>query len=164
MGSMHRRVVRLATIVLATLLLIAAPALAETIIYKCTDAGGTTYRDTPCANETAAKSSLGAPLRQASWQVWHAPPPSVAAKRSANLLPASTRLALGMTDTQVLNLSAWGRPAQIARSRSGFVWREQWTYKNPVTGDERRVLTFENARLIADGEAAPAPSFQAQAE
>ena len=166
MGSMHRLAVRLATIIVAALLLMVAPALAETTIYKCADPGGITYRDTPCANASARVRSdvnVGAPLRQARWQVWHAPLPQTPARRSENLLPPSARLAVGMTDTQVLNLSAWGRPAQIARSKLGLLWREQWTYKDSLTGADRRILTFENAMLIAEAEAASEPSFQPQA-
>lgn len=164
MGPLHRRAVRFATITVAALL-IASPALAETTIYKCTDAAGITYSDTPCANAGArGRSDVGAPLQQARWQAWRAPPPQTPAARSANLLPPTARLALGMTDTQVLNLSAWGRPAQIERSKSGVLWREQWIYKDPVTGAGRGILTFENATLIAGAEAAPEPPLQTQAQ
>jgi hypothetical protein len=70
---------------------------------------------------------------------------------------------IGMTDTQVLNLPSWGRPAQIIRSKAGHLWREQWIYQDRSTGDERRFLYFENARLVDHEDAPPPPSFQARA-
>ena len=75
----------------------------------------------------------------------------------------ATRLFIGMTDTQVLNLPSWGRPAQIIRSKAGHVWREQWIYKDRSTGDERRFLYFENARLVDHEDVPPPSSHQAQA-
>jgi hypothetical protein len=75
----------------------------------------------------------------------------------------ATRLFIGITDTQVLNLPSWGRPTQIIRSKAGHVWREQWIYKDRSTGDERRFLYFENARLVFHEDVPPPSSHQAQA-
>jgi hypothetical protein len=75
----------------------------------------------------------------------------------------ATRLLIGMTDTQVLNLPSWGRPARIIRSKAGHVWREQWIYRDRGTSDERTFLYFENARLVDQEDAPPSPSIQARA-
>jgi hypothetical protein len=68
-------------------------------------------------------------------------------------------LFIGMTDTQVLNLTAWGRPSQIKRAKAKEGWREQWIYKDAA--EEWRLLYFENGRLVAREEA-PVPSMQAR--
>ena len=77
---------------------------------------------------------------------------------------ASPNLALGMTDTQVLNLASWGRPARIAREKNGATstWSEHWIYADRATGAERRGLRFENARLVALEDAAPAAEMHAE--
>jgi hypothetical protein len=72
-------------------------------------------------------------------------------------------LSIGMTDTQVLNLTRWGRPAHIVRSKAGRAWREQWIYKDRGSGDELSLLYFENARLIDQEDAPPPRSIQARA-
>src|ERR1700693_2003442 len=76
---------------------------------------------------------------------------------------SATRLFIGMTDTQVLNLPSWGRPARIIRNKAGHLWREQWIYRDRGTGDERTFLYFENARLVDQEDAPPPPSIQARA-
>src|ERR1700694_2438810 len=75
---------------------------------------------------------------------------------------SATRLFIGMTDTQVLNLPSWGRPARIVRSKAGRLWREQWIYKDRSTGDERSFLYFENARLVDQEDAPTQPFVQAR--
>ena len=74
----------------------------------------------------------------------------------------ATRLFIRMTDTQVLNLPSWGRPARIARSKAGRVWCEQWIYKDRTTGEKQRFLYFENARLVDQEDTPPLPSIQAR--
>ena len=65
------------------------------------------------------------------------------------VLPLSAKvLAVGMTDTQVLNLPSCGPPARIARSREMGAWREEWTYPARSSGNDERVLYFENGRLV----------------
>jgi hypothetical protein len=127
-------------------------------IYKCEGPEGIAYRDTPCPTQREEQTVMSS-ARKASWQMEsaRAPDPAAATPFSA------TRLFIGMTDTQVLNLPSWGRPAQIVRSKSGRMWREQWVYKDRSIADERRLLYFENGRLVAQEDAPPPPSIQARA-
>jgi hypothetical protein len=130
-------------------------------IYRCADAEGIGYRDTPCA--TQQEQTLITSTRKASWQTESAKEIQPTDARLALTPFSATRLFIGMTDTQVLNLPTWGRPARILRSKAGHVWREQWIYKDRSTGDERGFLYFENARLVDQEDAPPQPSFQARA-
>jgi len=129
-------------------------------IYKCAGPEGIAYRDTPCATQREEQTLVSA--RKASWHTENARAPEPASTSLATPFSA-TRLFIGMTDTQVLNLPSWGRPAQILRSKSGRMWREQWVYKDRGTADERRLLYFENGRLVAQEDAPPPPSIQARA-
>ena len=132
------------------------------IIYKCADTEGVVgYRDTPCP--TQQEQTLIASAGKANWQNENANAIQPKDARLAATPFFATRLFIGMTDTQVLNLPSWGRPAHIVRSKAGRVWREQWIYKDRNTGDERRFLYFENARLVDQEDAPPASSFQARA-
>ena len=101
--------------------------------------------------------------RRVNWQSDNAKATQPMDARLAATPFFATRLFMGMTDTQVLNLQSWGRPAQITRSKAGHVWREQWTYKDRSTGEERRFLYFENARLVDQEDAPRPPSYQARA-
>jgi len=134
-------------------------------IHKCAGPEGLVYRDTPCAsgqqeqpltsggkNESQrSESDAGQRSRQRSPQ---------AASSYAGTPFAATTLFIGMTDTQVLNLPSWGRPAQILRSKARQGWREEWVYKNRT--DEWHFLHFENGRLAAR-EDMPAPMMEARA-
>jgi hypothetical protein len=149
-------------VILPVLLALSSFSFAQNkIIYKCADAEGIGYRDTPCP--TQQEQTLIASPRKASWQNENANPIQPTDPRLAATLFFANRLFIGMTDTQVLNLPSWGRPAQIIRSKAGHVWREQWIYKDRNTGDERRFLYFENARLVNEEDAPPPPSYQARA-
>jgi hypothetical protein len=130
-------------------------------IYRCADTDGIGYRDTPCA--TQQEQTLISPTMRASWQNDNAPAIQPTDAGLAATPFFATRLFIGMTDTQVLNLPSRGRPAQIIRSKAAHVWREQWIYKDLSTGDERGFLYFENARLVDQEDAPPQPSFQARA-
>jgi hypothetical protein len=131
-------------------------------IYKCADSEGIGYRDTPCP--TQQEQTLITSARRVNWQSENAKATQPTdARLAATPYFFATQLFIGMTDTQVLNLPSWGRPAQIIRSKAGHVWREQWIYQGRSTGDERRFLYFENARLVDQEHAPPPPSFQAQA-
>src|SRR6266513_787516 len=117
------------------------------IIYKCADTDGVVgYRDTPCPTQQV--QTLIASAGKANWQNENANAIQPKDARLAATPFFATRLFIGMTDTQVLNLPSWGRPARILRSKAGHVWREQWIYKDRSTGDERSFLYFENARLV----------------
>jgi hypothetical protein len=93
------------------------------------------------------------PLKKSHWQMWRGVSPVRPAGPAAPL--ASSNLSLGMSDTQVLNLASWGRPARIAREKNGATWNERWIYVDRATGAERRALRFENAQLVALDDAAP---------
>jgi hypothetical protein len=69
--------------------------------------------------------------------------------------PFRTSIALGMTDDQVLNIPAWGRPSRITRTGRSRGWHEAWTY---ARGDDVRELDFVNGKLahIDTETAAPA--------
>jgi hypothetical protein len=58
-----------------------------------------------------------------------------------------TSIAIGMSDDEVLNLPAWGRPSAITRSKSNRVWYEEWLYRWRLGGTSR--LSFANGRLTA---------------
>ena len=130
-------------------------------IYKCAESEGIGYRGTPCP--TQQEQTLITSARRVNWQNENAKAIQPTDARLAATPFFATRLLIGMTDTQVLNLPSWGRPAQIIRSKAGHVRREQWIYKDRSTGDERRFLYFENARLVDHEDAPPPPSHQAQA-
>jgi hypothetical protein len=56
-----------------------------------------------------------------------------------------TSIAIGMSDDEVLNLPAWGRPSAITRSKANRVWYEEWIYRWRMGGISR--LSFANGRL-----------------
>ncbi len=140
---------------------------ADKAIYKCAESDGVVYRDTPCVNPqeqtlvNLQEQTLVGAARKVNWQSENvnvkANPP-VDSTLAASPLYAP-RLFIGMTDTQVLNLPSWGRPARIVRSKAGRLWREQWIYKDRSTGDERSFLYFENARLVDQEDAPPTQPF-----
>src|ERR1700730_15050536 len=149
-------------VILAVLLALSSVSYGQDkSIYKCADSEGSGYRDTPCP--TQQEQTLITSARRVSWQSDNAKATQPTDARLAATPFLATQLSIGMTDTQVLNLPRWGRPAQIIRSKGGHVWREQWIYKDRSTGDERRFLYFENARLVDQEDAPPPPSFQARA-
>jgi hypothetical protein len=142
------------------LLTVAGLSHAQTI-HKCADADGIAYRDTPCVasqqEQPFASGAKSEGLRSASnadrrsRPAGRLPPGSQAAYAGTPF--AATTIFIGMTDTQVLNLPGWGRPAQIVRNKVKQGWREQWEYKRP--GDESHRLYFENGRLAAQEDATP---------
>ena len=109
-----------------TLLCIAYPLAGHATIYKCTIGSTVIYQDVPC---TSGPSST---FRQEPF------PPSQL---------QSTSLALGMSDTEVLNMRGWGRPHKITRSKASQAWREEWIYSHRQ--DEQRLLQFENGKLAS---------------
>jgi len=79
-------------------------------------------------------------------------------------MPLSAQgLYAGMTDTQVLNLPRWGRPARITRMKDTHSWRERWTYEHQGKGGDGRVLYFENGLLVKHEDALPPASIEARA-
>jgi len=158
---MQERSMKLSTVILPGILALASVASAEERgIYKCADADGIVYRDTPCT--TLQQQTLIAPTRTVSWQAESSRPSEAVDARLASNPFYATRLFIGMTDTQVLNLPSWGRPTRIVRSKAGHLWREQWIYKDRSSGEERSFLYFENARLVDQEDAPASSSFQAR--
>ena len=113
-----------------------------------------------CAARQNAPPAM-VPLKKSHWQMWRGVSPVRPASPATPLV--STYLSLGMTDTQVLNLASWGRPARIVREKSGATWNERWIYVDRATGIERRALRFENALLVALDDAAPTAEMRAEA-
>jgi len=139
------------------LCLLGVSQIASAEIYKCVGPEGLAYRDTPCPPDQREQTVIASP-QKANWQTDSVPRTDSASLRGLPL--SGTRLTLGMTDTQVLNLPSWGRPAQIFRTRAKSGWREEWLYKRG--SDMPRVLYFENGRLAAH-EDAPPPAMEARA-
>jgi hypothetical protein len=158
---MQGRAMKFSTVIVPAFLALSTLSYAQDkMIYKCVDPEGIVYRDTPCA--TQQEQTLITNARKVNWQNENgrANPP-VDSRVAASPLYAP-RLFMGMTDTQVLNLPSWGRPARIVRSKAGHLWREQWIYKDRSTGDERSFLYFENARLVDQEDAPTQPFVQAR--
>ena len=121
----------------------------------------------PCAATDTKRASCASrqdtapttvPLKKSHWQTWRGVSPARPTGPATPL--ASSYLTIGMTDTQVLNLATVGRPARIAREKSGALWNERWIYIDRATGAERRALRFENARLVAFEDAGPMTAVQ----
>lgn len=131
-----------------SLLCLAYPLTGETAIYKCTEDNSVVYRDTPC--ETGRASMLlatVAPTRPV--EPYTGRPPEF---RPEPLPPSqlqSTAIALGMTDTQVLNMRGWGRPSKITRNKDAKAWHEEWSYVSRQDEQVQRQLQFTNGRLAA---------------
>jgi hypothetical protein len=159
---MQERAMRLSTVILPGFLALSSFSHAQDkTIYKCADSEGIGYRDTPCATQQG--QTLITSARKVNWQSENGKAIPIMDARLAATPFFATRLLIGMTDTQVLNLPSWGRPARIIRSKAGHVWREQWIYRDRGTSDERTFLYFENARLVDQEDAPPSPSIQARA-
>ena len=140
-------------------------------IHKCAGQDGVTYQNVPCPAGQQEQAFASIARNQNRHE--QAPPSATRSEntrdaytsrsREANRYTgtpfAATTLFIGMTDTQVLNLTGWGRPSQIQRAKAQQGWREQWIYKDAA--EEWRFLYFENGRLVARQEA-PAPSMQAR--
>ena len=129
-----------------------APSTEAQDIFKCVEAGTTTYQSTPCADHqielpmTSGVPASGAPHPRGDGRT-AAPvsPPPRQPLRVAGPWRLTT-LRLGMSDDEVLNLPGWGRPSRVTRVRLSRVWREEWIYGQSITGERR--LYFANARLV----------------
>jgi hypothetical protein len=152
-------------------LALAGGARAEDI-RKCVDHGMVTYQNAPCnAGQVDAglvklpdyadppqRDAASAPARNAFGganddnATSTSPAPLAAPAPSQAAFPFRTSIALGMTDDQVLNLPAWGRPTRIERIGRHRGWREEWTYAEP---NEVRTLSFVEGRLANIGVETP---------
>jgi len=125
------------------LLPLIAPAVCESAVYRCTAQDGkAVYQDTPCvAGPSRVELVISSPGRdQMGTRAISEPGPA------QGLVPGS-ELAVGMTDTKVLNTRGWGRPQKVTRTRGGDGWREEWTYLSRP--EEKRILQFVNGTLSA---------------
>ncbi len=87
------------------LCLLGVSQIASAEIYKCVGPEGLAYRDTPCPPDQREQTVIASP-QKANWQTDSVPRTDSASLRGLPL--SGTRLTLGMTDTQVLNLPSWG--------------------------------------------------------
>ena len=126
------------------LLSIAAPIVCESAVYKCTgEDGEKVYQDTPCV--AGQVPLVKSPVERNQTSVTNVTE-AVFESGSPQGTPGSA-LAVGMSDTKVLNTRGWGRPQKITRTRARDGWREEWTYLSH--SEEKRVLQFVNGTLTA---------------
>ena len=127
------------------------PLSGQAAIYKCVVDHVVTYQDTPCENADEAELIVASIRAEPEVRVM-APNSADAiesrAEPSVRSSPQVPGLALGMLDTQVLNMRGWGRPSKITRSKVNRAWREAWTYISPLDGQQRQ-LEFANGKLTA---------------
>ena len=130
-------------------LAIAAGGCLAQNIHKCTTGDETVYQSLPCPPGTTDRMlDVASPSRPATIA---RPSVALAAMRTPSFgdgvrrVFQRTRLALGMTDDEVLNLASWGRPSAIGRYKSGRIWHEEWVYRWRSGGESR--LSFANGRL-----------------
>ncbi len=126
-------------------LALAGAACAGTI-YKCAGRGTVTYQSMPCGSDAAALrvARFGGPADAVPPPILAADAPLASGRPKGGPWP-KRGIALGMSDDEVLNMPAWGRPARIVRTRLARGWQEVWSYQD-AWGAERQ-LVFTNARL-----------------
>jgi hypothetical protein len=147
--------------VAGALVALAATAQAQDI-RKCVEHGVIGYQNAPCAAgqvdaglvklpdyaDPPQRDGASAPANDT-----FAPMPADRADAPAGIVippsaqaafPFRTSIALGMTDDQVLNIPAWGRPTSIERTGRHRGWHEEWTYARPGS---LRTLSFVDGRL-----------------
>jgi hypothetical protein len=127
-------------------------------IHKCLAPDGVAYQSMPCASGAGdvVIASLGSVRAESTPR---AEAPTAAAPRrepgaNSKRVFWRTSIAIGMSDDEVLNLPAWGKPSAITRSKANRVWYEEWIYRWRMGGTSR--LSFANGRLTAVETAAAA--------
>jgi hypothetical protein len=136
-------------------------------IHKCLAPDGVAYQSMPCAPGAGdvVIASLGS-VRAESASRAQAPVAAPARReREANSANSKrvfwrTSIAIGMSDDEVLNLPAWGRPSAITRSKANRVWYEEWSYRWRMGGASR--LSFANGRLTGVETAAAVDAAETQ--
>jgi hypothetical protein len=142
------------------------PAGHAQAIHKCLAPDGVAYQSAPCASDAGdvVIATLGSSRVESAPRA--EPPPT--ATTPARREPATnskrvfwrTSIAIGMSDDEVLNLPAWGRPSTITRSKANRVWYEEWIYRRRMGGSSR--LSFANGRLVGMGTAAEVEAAETQ--
>ena len=129
-------------------------------IFKCVEAGATSYQSTPCArSQDAVPLKIATATSRESREGSTPVPAPVSVSRSGKRGPwTHTSIEVGMSDDEVLNMPGWGRPARISRARLPGGWEEVWRYGSSYSGE--RELRFLNARLA---DIAEPPAAQASA-
>lgn len=129
---------------------------AQPAIHKCLADGRTRYQNAPCSTHDVAlpfRDSSSDAIRVHRRNGGESAPSTKAepagSAASADILEQWHRgeLALGMSDTIVLNRPHWGRPHTIVRDRARDGYREVWTYAADARGVSR-VLSFLNGQLV----------------
>ena len=120
-------------------------------IHKCLAPDGVVYQSIPCAAGAGdvVIASLGSRAESASRAEAPTATPARREREANSAHPKRvfwrTSIAIGMSDDEVLNLPAWGRPSAITRSKANRIWYEEWIYRWRVGGTSR--LSFANGRL-----------------
>jgi hypothetical protein len=126
------------------LLPLAAPVVCDSAVYKCTaEDGKAVYQDTPCVAGQLKVALVASPAGRDQIGGTGA----VSEPGSQQGLVSGSELAVGMSDTKVLNTRGWGRPQKVTRTRARDGWREEWTYLSRP--EEKRILQFVNGTLTA---------------
>ena len=133
-------------------------------IHKCLAPDGVAYQSMPCASGAGdvVIASLGSVRTEPASRA-EAPAATPSRREpgaSSKRVFWRTSIAIGMSDDEVLNLPAWGRPSTITRSKANRVWYEEWIYRWRMGGTSR--LSFANGRLVGMGTAAEAEPAQTQ--
>ena len=124
----------------------AFPLACQAQVYKCVNADSIVYQDSPCAE---GRNQMRVAYGNTSVRLdENAASQFLSGQEARPILPSGrTTLSIGMSDDEVLNLPAWGRPKKITRNKANRVWHEQWAYMSPVEG--QRHLHFTNGKLTA---------------
>ena len=123
--------------------------MCESAVYKCTaENGQAVYQDTPCVAGQLPVALVASPaVASPAGRDQIAGKGAVSEPASLQGLVQGSELAVGMSDTKVLNTRGWGRPQKVTRTRGKDGWREEWTYLSRP--EEKRILQFVNGTLTA---------------
>ena len=136
-------------------------------IHKCLASDGVAYQSMPCASGAGDVVVASLDKVRAEPASRAEAPAATPARRERGANSASskrvfwrTSIAIGMSDDEVLNLPAWGRPSAITRSKVDRVWYEEWIYRRRTGGTSR--LSFANGKLVGMGTVAEVEPVETQ--
>ena len=136
-------------------------------IHKCLASDGVAYQSMPCASGAGDVVVASLDKVRAEPASRAEAPTATPARRERGANSASskrvfwrTSIAIGMSDDEVLNLPAWGRPSAITRSKVDRVWYEEWIYRRRTGGTSR--LSFANGKLVGMGTVAEVEPVETQ--